>query len=176
MPLPTFGVTALIVTTINAGNTVIPIDVTPSQEHRFPSRITENPVDNGTVYSDHQVILPKHLTIEGRVSDSSVSLVNTFIGKMKAKDAFDALVKIQLDRIPFDVHTSLHVYSNMLLEDLLFPRAAKDGRSIRFVAVMREVQIVGSDAKTNSERIAESVRYTALPIKNNGLISKILSS
>jgi hypothetical protein len=169
--LPNFGITAVLVTQIGA----VAIDVSISQTHRFPSRITENPVEDGTVFADHVVLLPAILEIDGRVTDAPISIANVLIGKPGAQDAYNELVRMQKAREPFEVVTGLNVYRNMLLEDLSIPRTAQDGKSIRFTAVMREILIIGKDVPTNRDMVAENVRHTALPVTNNGMVSRILS-
>lgn len=167
MALPNFGILAVIVTKIGT----VEIDVSPNQNHRYPSRVTENPVEDGTVFSDHQVLMPVMLEIEGRVTDASVSLVNTVRGKGTAKDAFRELVNLQKRREPIDVVTGLAVYQNMMIEELNVVRTASDGQSVRFVATLREIQVIGRNIGTNRDRVADSVRHTALPVNNVGFVA-----
>jgi hypothetical protein len=153
----------------------IPLDVSISQVHRFPSRITENPVEDGTLYSDHVVMLPVILEIEGRISDAPTSVYGIFTKTIKSQEAYQKLLSLQSNREPFEVVTGLNVYKNMLLEELQIPRTASDGQSIRFTAILREIQVIGKDVKTNREQVAIEVRHTALPIQNLGLITRILT-
>lgn len=169
MALPTFGLRPVIVTSVGA----VQIDVAINQVHTFPSRITENPVEDGTLFSDHVILLPAVVEIEGRISDSSVSLISTIRGKDKAEDGYRELVRLQRDREPFSVVTGLEIYDNMLLEELSVPRNGRDGKSIRFVALLREVQIVGRDVPTNRDLVAEDVRHTALPSVDMGVVVRL---
>jgi hypothetical protein len=162
-----FGLSYIIRTKIGT----IAIDVTLNQMHEFPSRITENPVEDGTVYSDHQILLPAILEIDGRVTDASISPETSFSGKTNALDAYRRLVALQKDRVPFDVATGLNLYHNMLLERLSIPRSSDDGKSLRFTALMKEVQIVGRDVPTNRDIIAPDIRHTALPVRALGAVN-----
>lgn len=169
------SVQAVFVTKSNTKIGTVPLDVAISQRHLFPTKITDNPVEDGTVYADHVVLLPTVLEIDGRVTDASVSLVDTFTGKFGVQDAYRELIRMQRAKEPFDVVTGLNVYQNMLLQELDIVRSPLDGRSLRFTATLREILIVGKDVPTNRDLVAQDVRHTALPIANNGLVSKVLA-
>ncbi|QQP86947.1 phage baseplate protein [Entomomonas asaccharolytica] len=47
----------------------ITLDVTTSEEHESTLRITDNPIESGAVISDHAVVEPKQINIEGIVVD-----------------------------------------------------------------------------------------------------------
>jgi hypothetical protein len=169
MPLPNFGIRAVVVTAIGA----VAMDVSQYQTHKFPSRITEHPVEDGSVIADHVTLLPTVLEIDGRVSDASVALSDTISGKGTAQDAFRELVRLQRDREPFTVVTGLAVYQNMLIETLEVPRDSSDGQSIRFSMVIRELQIVGRTRVANRDVVADDVRHTALSPNLIGLVAKV---
>jgi hypothetical protein len=169
MELPLIINQAVILTKIGA----VPLDVSISQIHRFPSVITKNPVEDGTTFADHVVLLPVTLEIDGRVTDAPISIRDVITGKFNAQDAYRELVRMQKAREPFTVVTGLNVYQNMLIEDLSIPRTASDGKSMRFTILLQEIQIVGRDVPTNRDLVAEDVQHTALPVTNNGLVSRI---
>lgn len=159
-------------TIIRASIGAVEIDASLSEVHRFMADITENPVEDGTVFSDHVVLQPVVLEMEGRISDATQSLLS-FRGPGNSADAFKALVTLQKSRETFTVITGINVYENMLFEDLSVPREALDGRSIRFTAILREILIVGEDAETNRDRIADGVKHTALPSVAKGIVTKL---
>jgi len=105
----------------------VEIDVSLSEDHLFRAEITENPVEDGTIFSDNVVLQPVVLEIEGRISDASQATFE-FRGPNKAADAFQALVKLQRSRKTFEVTTAIQVYKNMMFKQLSVPRAAPDGR------------------------------------------------
>lgn len=151
----------------------VKVDVSINQNHNFPSRITENPVEDGSTFSDHQVLLPVVLEIEGRVTDAAISLFESLTGKSDSREAYLNLVALQRSKQTFDVVTGLNVYKNMLLEEISFPRSASDGRSLRFTAVLRELLIIGKETKTNRDLVSENVRHTALPTLARGIVSLV---
>lgn len=150
----------------------VELDVSLSEDHRFPAQLTENPVEDGTVFTDHVVLQPTALQIEGRVSDATQSLTS-FRGPGRAADAFKALVTLQKSRETFRVVTALNVYERMMFEELSVPREALDGRSIRFTARLKEILVVGDTAATNRDRIANDVKHTALKVRSNGIVTKV---
>lgn len=159
-------------TVIRASIGAVELDASLSESHRYEAQITENPVEDGTIFSDHVVLQPIVLEMEGRISDATQSLLS-FRGLGGSADAIKALIALQTSREPFSVITGTNVYQNMMFQELVIPREPLDGRSVRITAVLREILIVGDDAETNRERIAEDVRHTAIGSVNKGLVTKI---
>ena len=158
-------------TITNAQIGTVVLDVALSEEHKFPAQLTENPVEDGTVFTDHVVLQPTRIQIEGRISDATQSL-SGFRGPGAAADAFKALVTLQRSRETFRVITGTATYDNMMFEELSVPRGPLDGRSIRFNAVLKEILVVGDNTQTNRDRIADNVKHTALAVRSNGLVTK----
>ena len=150
----------------------IVVDAVLNENHLYDSDITENPVEDGTVYSDNIVLLPVVLEMECRVSDATSSPARlNYPGR--SNEAFKELVSLQRKREPISIVTGLNVYQNMLIKSVGFPRSSVDGNSIRFSLVARELLIVGEDSATNRDLIAGDVQHTALPIRNNGEVAKV---
>ena len=152
----------------------IEIDATLSELHTYSADITENPVEDGIIFSDHIVLKPVVLEMEGRISDATQSLL-AFRGPGTADAAFKKLINLQTSRETFEVRTATNVYKNMMFEELSIPREERDGRSIRFTAVLKEILVVSDEAATNRERIAADVRPSALPSRSDGIVSKVLT-
>lgn len=169
MALSVLGFPTIILARIGT----VEIDASLNENHRYSAELTENPVEDGTPFTDHVVLKPVVLEMDGRVSDASQSLL-AIRGPGRAADAFKALVILQQSRQSFNVVTGLNVYKNMMFEELSVPRTALDGRSIRFSATLREILVVGDEAETNRARIADGVRHTALPTFARGIIAKFL--
>lgn len=159
-------------TIIRSSIGTIELDASLSEDHKFSSRVTENPVEDGTIFTDNVVLQPIVLEMEGRISDAKQS---TFSFKLPgaSADAFRALVTLQKRRETFSVITGQNIYTNMMFQELSFPKRALDGRSIRFISIIREILIVGDNVQTNRERIATNVRHTALTSLSKGLVAKI---
>lgn len=168
MPTSILGFPTVILASIGG----IELDVVLQESHRFPSDITQNPVEDGTVFSDHVVLLPFVLEMEGRVSEASLTPFGV-LEQNRHIDAFQALVELNTRREPFTVVTGIQVYQNMIFEELNIDRVRRDGRSIRLQASLREIQIVGEAALTNRDRIAADVTHTALSSVSRGVVTKV---
>lgn len=148
------------------------VDAVLSENHRYTSQITENPVEDGTIYSDNVVLLPVVLEMECRVSDATASLARlNYPGR--SGEAFKELVNLQTKREKISIVTGLNIYQNMLIEELSVPRTGTDGNSIRFSIVAKEILVVGEDADTNRDLLASDVQHSALPVSNNGEVAKV---
>ena len=99
----------------------IQIDVVRGEVHDFPSDITQNPVEDGTVFSDHVVLLPVVIELEGRVSEASLTVFG-IREQNRHIDAFQGLVELQRRREPFTVVTGIQVYENMMFTSLTIDR------------------------------------------------------
>lgn len=77
----------------------------------------------------------------------------------RAKEQFGKLRELRDQRIPFRVVIDLGMFDNMVFESLSQTASAKDGRSIRFSASLKQLLIVGDAINAN---------ITA-PLDNNGI-------
>lgn len=168
MPINLSGFATIIVAKIGA----IEIDAVLNENHQFDADITENPVEDGTIFSDNVVLQPIRLEMTCRITDASPSLL-LLRSAGTADDAYKSLVTLQRSRETFDVVTGINVYKNMMLQSLSIPREASDGKSLRFNAVLKEILIVGDEAETNRDRIANNVQHTALPVSAKGVVAKV---
>lgn len=141
-------------TTIDA----VVVDATISESHTRSAEITNHPVEKGADISDHYRLKPDVLQIEGVVSNSPVPGANdpaeqhtsgrmTFTSKGKftaerASTAYQDLLKLSDNGTKFDVVTAIRSYENMMLENLVVPRDAKIGQSLKFSATLKQVTSV----------------------------------
>ena len=56
----------------------IDLDVTIREEHRFASRVTNYPVEDGTIVSDHIINEPDIVVLVGLVTDTPLSIFAPF--------------------------------------------------------------------------------------------------
>ncbi len=153
----------------------IEMDASLNEDHRFDTIVTRNPVENGSLYTDHVVLLPVILELSCRVSDASLSYFTPAIsGKEgRSSQAYYKLVELQRDKEPFNVITGINTYENMLIESISVPRNAQDGYSLRFNMVLTEIPIIGADVDSNRDLISKDVIHTALGVVNLGNVQKI---
>lgn len=73
-------VKASIETIIGTERIVVPFDVSLSESHERNATVTQNPIEDGSNISDHINLNPERLTLEGMISDSPVSLIQSAVG------------------------------------------------------------------------------------------------
>lgn len=130
----------------------VTIDAVISESHSHNASATENPIETGSVVTDHVTLRPIELSLDGIITDTPVdfsvydnvkgliSTVSSIFGKKsRSLEAHDAIVKLWKDRIPFKVVTGLKVYDNMILEDYTVNREAETGKAIKFTAKMKQI-------------------------------------
>ncbi len=179
----------------------VTVDAVITERHRFDNLITSHPIEDGSPVSDHIVNQPVELQMEGRISDTplvaldsigsgAAGLIGTELGldstvlagassllgaslPGRSKRAYQELVALYVSRTLFTVISGINEYENMVFESLEFPRAAQDGRSLRFRAVLKELIIVGVSVQTNADNVAEEVQNTAVDPNNRGTVPNI---
>jgi len=116
----------------------IDLDVTIREEHRFSSRVTNYPIEDGTIISDHIINEPDVLVLVGLVSDTPLSIFAPF---NRSIDAFNRLIALHQSRQPVTVVTGLKVYQNMAITVLDVPRDVKTGQSLTFTIELQRLVI-----------------------------------
>lgn len=105
------------------------MDTTITEDHRYSSRVTHYPVENGTIVSDHIINEPDVVVLSGIVSDTPLNILSSF---NRSVDAFNRLVEIHRRREVITVVTGIKVYPNMAITMLDVPRTIKTGQSLTF--------------------------------------------
>ncbi len=167
------------------------LDAAVREEHVASARVTESPVESGAKISDHVVLEPQTLNIDGVITDTPVYLhpasqneddglltVPLASSGSRAIDAFEALRRLLEARAPLTVVTGLHVYENMVLTNVSVPREPESGLALRFSAELRQVRIVHSQTvppnkaspkkKKKTQKTAKRGRQTTKEIGKPG--------
>ena len=160
----------------------VEIDASVSEIHSSSADITEFPVEDGSLITDHINKKPDVVQIEGYVSNTPIkSLTDIFglatfnslgnlaqgISNDLAKKSYDKLLEIVEGNELITIVTTLRTYENMAIESFIVNRSASDGDSLHFTAIARQITLV---------QIAESV-FPTEPVelrgeKNNSLGNK----
>lgn len=115
----------------------ITLDVTISENHEDTTDITEHPVEKGAAITDHAYPNPATVTIEAGQSDSG----GASAGDRRSVEAYEALLKLQAEREPFDLVTGKRVYSNMLVKSLAVTTDAQTEHVLLVKAELQEIII-----------------------------------
>ena len=114
--------------------------------HSSNTKITDHPVEAGSVISDHGYVEPLELTMEIGMSDAASSLVPGQFNQAytRSVSAFQLLQQLQKDITLLFVHTRLRSYSNMIIQSISAPDNAKTLFGLRVSVTLREVLIADS--------------------------------
>ena len=143
------------------------MQVTLEERHQDDIEITDHPIEQGAIVSDHAFKRPAEVTIVGAWSSSpSLSgLIDGVVGGLKATvdgvtsilsgqaphtlgDIYDTLIKLQKNVIPFDIYTGKRRYTNMLIRSLSVNTDKTSENSLMVTMVCREIQTVSTSVLT----------------------------
>lgn len=136
----------------------IQMDVTLEEKHDDELEVTEHPVEQGASINDHAWKKPAVVAISGAVGDCSLP---GFLGDKPSVAAYQALVKLQESREPFDIVTGKRKYRNMVMTGLSVTTDAAGENALFFSAECREVIIVSTETATVTRSAARSKQANA---------------
>lgn len=154
----------------NSTGTILTLDCSVQETHTRESPPTEFEVESGVSISDHIIVKPKSLEIQGLITDTPLSVLNSAVttvasallpnialvgaaagislfkslvgSKSPSVQAFGQLLSLQESRVPFDVLTSLYRYTNMYIKSISVPRDATTGQVLLFTVSLVQLIIV----------------------------------
>jgi len=160
----------------------IELDVIVSESAQTNSTITSNPVENGADVNDHIIIEPMTFAISGIVSDTKVTPFGGLIAveqiasanaftklSTPSKEAWEELLELQADRVPFTLLTNLKAYDNVVIENLAEAQDKETSNSLHFTANLREIIFVGSQVLTAEQFNESSIADQTVPNIEGGL-------
>lgn len=124
-------------TTIGA----LELDAMLTESTSLRSQITEYPVEDGTVISDHITKEAETLSINGVITGAG-TLFSPSFGKVKLLVAKEALRELHNARELVTVVSGLDVYQDFAIESLDIERNADDGERLNISAQLRKIQKV----------------------------------
>lgn len=74
-PFDSFGLPTALLTDVGG----VKIDAVISENHRYNSLVTQNPIEDGSIISDHIVNLPIILEMEGRFTDTPFGFLSALV-------------------------------------------------------------------------------------------------
>lgn len=124
-------------TTIGA----LELDALLTESTSLRSQITEYPVEDGTVISDHITKEAETLSLNGVITGAG-TLFSPSFGKVELLVAKEALRELHNARELVTVVTGLDVYSDFAIESLDIERNADDGERLNISAELRKIKKV----------------------------------
>ena len=152
----------------------IQLDIIVTESASANVRVTENPVENGANVNDHIIVEPMTFFVEGVVSDISSSFIGALSstafnrGNQKSKEAWEALLQLQVDRTPFTLVQGLKEYPNVIILSLTEQQDKDTANGLFFTATMREIIYVGVEIITASQFNDSNIADKMVPTIQGG--------
>jgi ribosomal protein L12E/L44/L45/RPP1/RPP2 len=152
---------------------LIAFDATVRITHSSRVEVTDHPVEDGSVVSDHSRRLPKRLTLDVVVSndpiivDAQANAQPSVAGgdpRQRAQDAYQELESIQERGELVTVRLFLRDYDNMIVEDMGAQRDAATGNVLSAALSLREL----ITATTERVQAPEPASTDKSPRQNTG--------
>ena len=141
----------------------VSFDTMVTEEHRYTSRVTNYPVENGTIVSDHIINQPDVVVLSGLVTDTPLSILAPY---NRSVAAFNALIEIHRKREVVTVVTGIKVYYDMAIVTLDVPRTVKTGQTLTFNIELQKINYINNiDAFLNQPNVFQGVENNT-PIQN----------
>lgn len=166
-----------------------PFDLFIDESHGLDFNISEHPLQDGTVITDHVSQKLRICKISAMFTNHSVSknIGNTDIIDIEgyenaelmenvALERYTALEDLAKKRLPVRLVTSLVVYPKMIIKQIKAARNEKDGERIKFSMVLSEFKTVelfsvSTDVTYGSKSMSDSVSRLTATVKKGGLTS-----
>lgn len=117
----------------------IEIDIFKTEVLTFENEVTEFPIQDGSLISDHVVANPFKLRIEGVIPSNKGIL--PFGGNRRDK-VYEELIDLYESRELFDIVTGLDVFENMIFRSLAIDRQLDNAAGLEFSAECQQLLIL----------------------------------
>ena len=145
-------------------------DATFVEDHNSDLEVTDNPIETGSLVSDHAFMKPLRLSITAGVSEVLLPSGNPDFGSNTERPttAYEMLSFLQREREPFDVQTGLRIYENMVCTSFSASQNKDSAGVFYFTAQLREVLIVSTETGTYTVLKPGATRQQASKTKAKG--------
>lgn len=142
------------------------LDVVISESPEYKATPTRFPVESGAKITDHVLVEPRRLSIEGIVTATPAIPLGGLRGLISPNapaDAHEYLKQLLETREPFTFVGGLEVYENMVLTSYTPVRTSKTSDALEFRATMEQIAIVSTELvpATNFKEPGESAAAAA---------------
>ena len=136
----------------------IEFDASIREEHITQFTITQTPIEGGALVADHVLEQPERLTMEVVATAHTDTLIPNLI-RTRPKRIYKQLQQIARLRLPFDVVTTLAIYTNMIIEAIRVPRTKTETFALIISVSLRKLEVATVDvAEAMSEAMEEIAR------------------
>jgi hypothetical protein len=158
---------------------VVQFDCSVSEQHTDEAEISEHPIEDGGVISDHIVDLPSGLVLNGLVTNTPIVWLASLNAKSpiegdssnpkdRVQTAYDELRRVKREGERVTVVTSLRVYPNMAIKNISVVRNTQTGNILDSTITLRQLDIV----KTLSADLPEPLNSGNAEKSDKGRLGK----
>lgn len=143
---------------------LITFDATVRIVHASQVEVTDHPIEDGSVVTDHSRRLPKQVTLDVVVSNDPIVIGIGEGERTRAQDAYAELERLQAEAQLLTVRLFLRDYDNMIIATMSAPRDAATGNVLSASLTLREL------ITATTERVAapEPTQTVKSPRQNVG--------
>lgn len=152
------------------GGALIVFDVSREETHELDVEVTRHPVEDGVEIVDHAQVLPLRVTVDAVVSATPLTLDDDAPDDLERHlDAYQTLLRVARERVPFTLTTGLAVYEDVILRRVPIRRSAASGLSIQGPLEFEQIRRVSrAEALIPPEVIEPAIRSAASPERDSG--------
>jgi hypothetical protein len=152
------------------------IDLAQKQEINYSNKITEFPIEEGAYISDHVIVRPTKLVLQGSIVDNTFDIVgnvqqitNIFTGNIannllnavkgvsvKQATAYQILQTLNFNKQRVTVVFKLDVFDNMIIEDLTFTNDGDTSNRLFFDITLVQVKQANVETTSITRNISNS--------------------
>jgi len=117
-------------------------DLTITESHQRRAEVTSHPVESGATISDHIILPPETVQLDGFVTDATITEAET-ASLGRTQEIFDSLEQLWNETDVVTVVTGYKTYENMVIVDLSLPRDRPS--SMRFSMTLQKLTVVETE-------------------------------
>lgn len=145
----------------------IELDVSIREQHGHAWRWTEAPIEGGERVTDHGIELPTSLRMEIGMSSHPDEIVPNVVSTRHIR-LYQQIVALARRKEPFDVVTSLAIYTSMVFDRISAPRTRESTNAIIVSCTLHKVEIATVDVAQN---LADAAQEIALGEQDIGAVA-----
>lgn len=171
-----------------------PFDLFIDESHGLDFKLSEHPLQDGSVITDHVTQQLRTCKIAGMFTNHSLrknagneniikveGYENAVITENTALKRYEALERLAKQRMPVRLVTSIIVYPRMIIKQIRVNRTEKDGERIRFTMTLsefKEVKLyeISVDKVYSQKSMKDEIDRLTATVKKAGLVSGTAAS
>lgn len=137
----------------------IELDASILEEHSIEFDITQNPLEDQTMFQDAIIERPRQLTMVGAITQHPDDIIPN-VNPARHILAWQQFVQMARKKLPFTVITSLDVYPNMAVRKMSVPRSVEGTHVSVITFELQQVFISVANAAAAATAAAVDVAST----------------